>query len=178
MLRHTPAALLVACAGTTTTEYEIDHYVIPCLEEEYYLCPLVRETADDPWAKFFEPIGGWSHTWGVVQRVVLTERGKVSVRTDSASTWTLNEVLAEEPVAAETTFAFPFEPTRLDPVSPLVAATDAGGVFADGQTFTCADVALCTELDGAFASRGTVVLTLAYLDPAAPTLELRRIDEQ
>lgn len=178
MLRLAPLTLLVACAGATTTEYEIDHYVIPCLEEDDYLCPLVRETADDPWAKFFEPIAGWTHTWGVVQRVKLTERSKVSVRTESASTWSLAEVLSQETVAADTSFAFPFEPARLDAANPLVAATDTGGVFADGQTFTCADAALCVELDESFASRGTVVLTLAYIDPATPTLELRRIDEQ
>jgi hypothetical protein len=178
MIRCAPLLLLPACAGGTTTEFEVDHYLIPCLEEEYYLCPLVRETPQDPWAKFFEPIAGWTHTWGVVRRVALTERRKVSVRTDEASTWTLKEVLNEDTVPAQTQFAFPFEPDRLDPAVPLITATGTGGLFADGQTFTCADAPLCAELDAALAGRGTVVLTLAYVEPTTPTLELRRIDEQ
>lgn len=167
--------LLAACGGGTEITFDVDHYQVPCVRETLQLCLFVRGDETEAWERYFGPIEGYEHEWGVPTRLRVLERAGLSAGGGSNISIILDEVLETSSIEPGTTFTYPFRPGDDTAEVQSVSLSGNGGTLLDGKSFTCASTAICEELEEGTQSNATVVMDLEYTDPVSGPLLLTSV---
>jgi len=131
------AAIILAAAacsdGTGGPEAGVEkevlvaHFVSDCVGVGPQQCLNVRESADDDWTLWYDPIGGFEHEAGYDYRLVISETHVADPPADASSIrWTLIEVLEKTPVTTSDTDGNPIlRPWKLESFGSAADLGDA-----------------------------------------------------
>jgi len=162
------AAVLSGCSSGPTSEIEVSHFRVPCLQTEGpALCPLVKTLADLRPTTFYGELD-FTPAWGTDYTLVVSDQTGTY---DDDPVYRLREVVRETQVTPGTRFHYPFDADVLGR-EPMPSLDDQGGTLMDGKAFLCPDADTCRALAEAAHSGAKVDATFAFGDPIDGPLEL------
>ena len=108
-------------------EVLVAHFVSECVGVGPQQCLNVRESADDDWTLWYEPIDGFEHEAGYDYRLMISETHVADPPADASSIrWTLIEVLEKMPVEPGGADGNPIlRPWKLESFGPAADLGDA-----------------------------------------------------
>lgn len=111
-------------------EVLVAHFVSDCVGVAPQQCLSVRESTDDEWTLWYDPIDGFEHEAGYDYRLMISETRVADPPADASSIrWTLIEILEKTPVTSEADGNPILRPWKLESFGP---AADLGdGATAD-----------------------------------------------
>ncbi len=108
-------------------EVLVAHFVSACVGVGPQQCLNVRESADDDWTLWYDPIEGFEHEAGYDYRLLISETQVADPPADASSIrWTLVEVLEKTPVEPSGADGNPIlRPWKLESFGPAADLGDA-----------------------------------------------------
>lgn len=108
-------------------EVLVAHFVSDCVGVGPQQCLNVRESTEDDWTLWYDPINGFEHEAGYDYRLMISETHVADPPADASSIrWTLIEVLEKTPVVTSETDGDPIlRPWKLESFGPAADLGDA-----------------------------------------------------
>jgi len=107
-------------------EVLVAHFVSDCVGVASQQCLSVRESTDDEWTLWYDPIDGFEHEAGYEYRLMISETRVADPPADASSIrWTLIEILEKMPVTSEADGNPILRPWKLESFGPAADLGDA-----------------------------------------------------
>lgn len=107
-------------------EVLVAHFVSDCVGVAPQRCLSVRESTDDEWTLWYDPIEGFEHEAGYEYRLMISETRVADAPADASSIrWTLIEILEKTPVTSEAAGNPILRPWKLESFGPAADLGDA-----------------------------------------------------